>query len=68
MTITPSTRQAPVAKHYPGKAVVERVCDENLQQGARCIRPIYGHGARACLRKILQHKFFNRRKRTKLSA
>jgi hypothetical protein len=45
----------------PIKAVVERVCDENLQRGARCIRLTHGHGARACSRKILQHKFFNRR-------
>jgi hypothetical protein len=63
-TIKPATSKALAyngSTPTPVKAVVERVCDENLQRGARCIRLTHGDAARACSRKILQHKFFNRR-------
>jgi hypothetical protein len=35
--------------------------DENLEQGARCKSPITAQEIRACLRKILQRNFPQRR-------
>jgi hypothetical protein len=52
--------------HQPSQqAVVERVCDEKSQEGARCIPSPRVAVIRACFWRFLQRKFFNRRQRTK---
>jgi hypothetical protein len=43
------------------QAVVWRGFDENLEQGARCKNQPTAHEIRACLRKILQRNFPQRR-------
>jgi hypothetical protein len=46
-------------RYTKSQAVVERGCDENLQQGARYTSKPVTSAIRACLRRILQRNFFN---------
>jgi hypothetical protein len=55
---TPAAQQD---RYKKSQAVMWRGFDENLQQGARCKTLHAAHEIRACLRKILQRNFPQRR-------
>jgi hypothetical protein len=61
-------RSLETENHTAQQAVVERVCDENLEQGARYMPQLYSHQiSRVFVENFRKSKFFNRRNVTTLA-